>query len=887
MKNLSPMLKLLLISLLATTQLASAARPKPSAEPDFTKGESLVLGRKNRPTPWALGATGAFANIYYRDPRQIQITTVVDGSPAHGKLKAFDVILGVKSPLVKSKHKTGVAGMFNSEARKALSAAITEAEKKNGKLVLNIWRSKTELVEVPLEKVYPRRRDLAKARKAGKKHFKPVLVKPISGKKLSVTLTLPVKGAFSRTSPWNCKKTGTLIEDAAKYITKRNVGKGSAGIANYIDALGLLATGEKKYIVSVRDFARKKAKECEPLDIMEKGIKSWDGGYLNLFLTEYYLITKDEVVLPGIKALSTMLAYGQSGVGTWSHGMAAVKLNGLYGPSCSYGAMNSCSVVCAMSLVLAQKCGIITKPVNDAVERSRMFYEFYVDKGTIPYGDHKPAHNHDDNGRNSMAAVFFDLLGNKKATTYYTRMTLASHNRREVGHTGHFFGTQWGAIGASRGGPSASNSFIKNTRWFTELERRPEGNSVYQYQLKIDSHKYVRWSTTGQRLLQHCLPRKALYITGKGSSCITPFTDEEVKAVADAATFNPKGLSVKELMTALSSWSLVVRQSAAEELGRRDDNLVEELLIMMDSSSRFERYGACTALRYCGRGSEKVVDKIVSKIESDKDISFQFFAVYALRMLPEKRGEKPEYPHALGSVVNKAAPALLKLAAKKNPQGDPMQKLSGFIADLLLGGRRTDKSGFYPSGRGSEELDGKLLVPAMKAWLANPNGGVRSTASSVYKHASEENLKLLWPDIYYSTIHAAPSGVMFSGGVRADGLNIIAQNRFKEGIDMSLDYLYMDGWGKYKRPPAAFYALSHYGAHIKPYLEEMRTKEYETFIVDRKGKAKKGRAVNKVTRSWKHLFDNIDKEVKLRSIKPFLKGSTVKPPKKEFPQNEK
>ncbi len=94
-------------------------------------------------------------------------------------------------------------------------------------------------------------------------------------------------------------------------------------------------------------------------------------------------------------------------------------------------------------------------------------------------------------------------------------MTLASHDTLEGGHTGHFFGTQWGVLGASRGGPVAAHTFAKNTRWFTELERRVDGSSVYQYQLKGDHHKYGGWSTSGQRLLQHYLPRKALYITGK------------------------------------------------------------------------------------------------------------------------------------------------------------------------------------------------------------------------------------------------------------------------------------------------------------------------------------------------------------------------------------
>jgi hypothetical protein len=248
-------------------------------------------------------------------------------------------------------------------------------------------------------------------------------------------------------------------------------------------------------------------------------------------------------------------------------------------------------------LVLAQKCGITTAPVNDAVNRSRAFYRYYVDKGTIPYGEHPPAENYDGNGKNSMAAVFFDLLGDKDATQYFTRMTLASSYNREGGHTGHFFAWQWGALGASRGGPAAAQAFAMNTRWFTELERRYDGSSVYQYQLRGDNHKYKGWETTGQRLMQHCLPRKVLYLTGKVDSCVVPFTDADVKQTLDAATFNTKGLPVKELLAALGSWSLLVRQSAAKELGQREDDMVEPLIAMLNSPDRLWGLHGASILR--------------------------------------------------------------------------------------------------------------------------------------------------------------------------------------------------------------------------------------------------------------------------------------------------
>jgi hypothetical protein len=865
----------LLLVLFAFTHTFAAKEKKEAVEPDYTKGEQL----EQADSPWALGSTGAFGNIWHGDQRMIQIAGIASGSPAEGNLKQCDVIIGLISPKVNpfpqvrvdekcrrpgcgASGKAGDCGHFTWEARKVLSSAITETEKAGGKLVLNVWRPETESVTVP-----------PKSKKA-KPTTKLVLKQPLSAKIVQVSLTLPKKGTFSVSSPWKCEKTEALITDAAQAIVKNGL---KGGIPDDLNALGLLATGDTKYLPTVRDYVRKKAKDSEGFDIMgDEGISSWAGGYQNILMTEYYLLTKDETVLPGIKALSQYLAYGQSGVGTWSHGMADVKTYGLYGSAAAYGAMNSCSLVCAISLILAQKCGITTKPVNDAVNRSRAFYRYYVDKGTIPYGEHPPAEKYDANGKNSMAAVLFDLLGDKEATKYFARSTLASSCDREGGHTGHFFAWQWGALAASRGGPSAAQAFALNTRWFTELERRADGSSVYQYQLRSDPHKYGGWETTGQRLMQHCLPRKVLYITGKADSCIAPFTDAEVKETVDAATFEPKGLPVKDLLAALGSWSLVLRESAARELGQREDNVVEQLMVLLDSPNRYARYGACTALYYCGRNSDKAVAALVNKIENDKDMTLRFFAVNALQL--PKNIEK----NSLGNAVKSAAPALLKIAAVYDPEQDPLRMISGQISGMLFySGRVNDYRGYFPDGNGTENLDRKLLIAAMKAWLANPNGAARSMASEVYKHLSEKDLESLWSEIYLTAKYPSPAGAMFGNGVRANGAMMLAQNRFEEGIPLGLDYLYQDGWGKFARVPAAFNALSCYGAAMKPYLEEMRTREYERYV-----KSREPKEVKACVSAWQKLLDNIDKKIELRSIKPFLEAAGMKEPVKMFPPKE-
>ena len=582
-----------------------------------------------------------------------------------------------------------------------------------------------------------------------------------------------------------------------------------------------------------------------------------------------YLATGDEQVLPGLKALSTYLALGRSGVGTYSHGMSYVKYYGLYGPPSAYGAMNQCSITCIMSLALARKCGLKSKEIDDAVRIGTGFLRWYVDKGTIPYGDHEPKYYHDNNGRNSQAAVLFDLVGDKDAAKYFTRQALASYQIREEGHTGHYFSLQWGALGAGRGGPAAAHSFMRNTRWLTELERRPGGGSIFQRQLNTSERAYPDWSTTGQRLMRDCLPRKALYITGKGGSSFPAMTPEEVREAAEAGRLNHNtpGInkrilgksSVRALLDALGSWSLIVRGEAAKELGTRQDNVVKELIAMLNSPNRYARYGACVGLRYAGRESAEAVDALIDKVAGDPDMTLRFFATQALTLFGSN--ERSIYPNGLGDVPRKAAGSLLKLAAMRDPEQDPTGKMCRIITEVLF-----SDVGFYPNGKGVGNVDGALLIPALKAMLSNTNGSCRSVASRVYDDLDEDTLKQLWGDIYYATKVPAPSGVMFADGVRIAGIRILARHQTKEGLELGRAMLAIPDyiWGTYGRLLGVIPAVKPYGRGMREYFPVVE--HFVERLAKRGKKDKNLRAIEEAYEFMKKMAQPAD----LKSIRPFI-----------------
>ena len=170
-----------------------------------------------------------------------------------------------------------------------------------------------------------------------------------------------------------------------------------------------------------------------------------------IFLAEYVIATGDQTVLPGLRRLAIESANGQSVVGSWGHRFVGKETGRLGG----YGMMNSPGIPLTIGLALAKKAGIDDAKVSEAIEKSANLLRFYSGKGAIPYGDHRPwIQTHDDNGKNGMAAVLFDLLNEPEHAEYFSRMSVACHGpERDTGHTGNFCNMLWAMPGIARSGP--------------------------------------------------------------------------------------------------------------------------------------------------------------------------------------------------------------------------------------------------------------------------------------------------------------------------------------------------------------------------------------------------------------------------------------------------
>ena len=270
------------------------ASPLFAQVPDLTKGTQSV----DRQLTYNLGATGLRGWIYTKAAnnldaaqgrttlasRQILVTHVGAASPADGVVFLDDVILGVDGK------------PFGDDARKSIALAIQEAETeaRGGVLKLTVSRS---------------------------------------GKVQELSIKLMVMGTYSDSAPWSCEKSKRILDGAIKVLEKEEL---KADWAGPIQGLALLATGKPEYLPKLQHFAQRLAALHVNPNKKPSGPvwgNTWPLAYQNLFLCEYYMVTRDKEVLPAIEKNALSLARGQSMYGTFGHGFAALTRDGKFNGS--------------------------------------------------------------------------------------------------------------------------------------------------------------------------------------------------------------------------------------------------------------------------------------------------------------------------------------------------------------------------------------------------------------------------------------------------------------------------------------------------------------------------------------------------------------------------
>ena len=730
--------------------------PSQVANLDFTRGDKIPAGANH---DWTLGATGTrgwmFSNkLVTTDARQIVITQVAKDSPADGILAVGDVILGAG----------GVP--FSYDPRTELGKALTtaESEASGGNLSLVRYRA---------------------------------------GKTENVILKLPVLGTYSATAPYDCLKSQRILEQGCKALAKHVVNSSyrQNPITRSLNALALLASGNREYIPLIRKEAQWAA------DYSANSFQTWYYGYVIMLLSEYVMATGDDSVMPGLRRLALEAANGQSIVGSWGHRFA--QPDGRLG---GYGMMNSPGLPLTTSLSLARTAGVNDPAMDRAIERSASLLRFYIGKGAVPYGDHRPwIQTHEDNGKCGMAAVMFNLLGEVQGAEFFSRMSVASHGaERDTGHTGNFFNILWALLGVAQSGPQATGVWMQEFgSWYFDLARHWDGSFLHQGPPQMNKDSYQNWDCSGAYLLSYAMPLKKIYLTGKRPGVVTQLD----AASAQSLIFDGRGwnnmdrnsyydkLGKEELLSRLSSWSPVVRERAAMALGRQQDKVVGQLIRLLDAEGLYTRYGACQALKMQRTRGATAILALLKAFRSN-DLWLRILAAEALA--------------GIGEPARIAVPEMLVRLTKRDPKNDPRNMEQRYVSFALFNRR----GGLI--GQSLEGVDRKLLMEAVRAGLLNEDGRARSSIGSVYRNLTYDEIKPLLPAIHKAIIEPAPSGIMFADGIRMSGLELLTKYRINEGIELLVDYSRnQKKHASEKRILKVMEMLKTYGAHGKRVIPQL------------------------------------------------------------------
>lgn len=625
------------------------------------------------------GPIGVFAQLY---PEYLVVDSIEEGAPAESVLKKGDRITAVGGERLRGSQQT------------LFAEAIDKAESREGagKLALTVVR--------PVD-----------TNSAGAKGSLPA--------PMTVNLKIPVMGSYSPTAPYDCAKTDKLIRQAADAIVEHKA-YGRLGIG----LLGLLATGEKPYIEHVGKVL-KGSKKGRPNMYASKA--AWGSSYRLLTTCEYYLLTRDKSMLPEIREYAVAIAEAQDAAGLWNHRGANPDANfgKLHGRLYGYGAINQTSVALWIGLILSEKCGVKHEEVRNAIERTTARYSNWIGKGCLPYGNHQAMeHTLNNNGTSGSVAVGFRLAGNKEGARYYGMLSTASHEELLAGHAGPFFSTLWSGPGVNVVGPHAATAYAKNTRWFRTLSRTGTGLYVFEGPTGARAGEYL--GNTGSALLNLCLGRRAIYITGKEADKSIWMSPDRASAIARMGSENIFALDPPELIKRLSSPLPKVRYEASEALALNADDaeVWPALRALLAGDSRDARIGACTAIQ--ALKLDEAVDHLLAILTDRKeDLWLREKAVMALM--------------AIGEPARKCVPAMLEVIAQDEPQ-DPFDDL-----DRRLG---MAMESLAPDPY-ELEIDKKVFYRAVRKLLDHEHMWARTAGMRMLNNIPLEDLPLIVDKMLY------------------------------------------------------------------------------------------------------------------------------------------
>jgi hypothetical protein len=459
------------------------------------KGPDAVVGGWY----YNLGITGLRAILLKDRPAHLGVKYVFEGTPAHGKVKVDDIIIGANGKKFVVPHRNGysveVFGGHGPMTDFAAALDESQGDRLKGRLTLEVERN---------------------------------------GQPVQVTLDVGTKyGSYGKTFPIDCRKSDLILKELYAYIAKAQGDDGSWGGPPHdtFAPLALLASGNKAYLPLVKKNVQMHAKTTQARDAAE-GLVNWRYMSAAVVMSEYYLATGEKWVLPELQEVYDFLMTSQytdisqivkspthdqpkdnkRAIGGWGHNP------GFEG----YGPIAMLTGQGALSLAMMHRCGI-------KVDRTRheMAYDFLArgtgKNGYVWYADIPSSPDGwADMGRTGAAALA-NFLSPYEDRRF--KMQAMAH-ARVIGehpetlpdtHGSPIMGMGYAALGASID-PESFRKMMDNNRWWFTLAQCADGTFYFQPNRDYNAGDFTsgasRISASAVVALIFSAKEKNLYLTG-------------------------------------------------------------------------------------------------------------------------------------------------------------------------------------------------------------------------------------------------------------------------------------------------------------------------------------------------------------------------------------
>lgn len=462
-----------------------------------------------------LGITGLRAQLVADEPKALLIKYVFAKTPASGQIDIGDLIVGVNGKPFVDAHRNGYGmAVFGAHGPIAEFAEALEA-----------------CQMAPAK---------GKAGGAGKAPGQGKLSVMVRRGTTTREVTLDVgknNGSYAATYPDKCPKSERMVGEMLQYLIDHQQADGGFGYAvqNTFATLALLANGDRRHLPAIERCVRMLASTTRATDANRSGLINWHYMSAGIVLSEYYLATRQEWVLPELQEIHDFIAKSQylsmsqiNPEAKRSHPDSYPKgpedSHGGWGHNPGFEGYGPIAMVTgqgALAYSLMYRCGI-------AIDRTRhdAAYDF-LKRGTgangyVWYGDGVGGGPNDwaDPGRTGAAGIA-NAMSPYSDDVYRQRALL---HAKVIGdhpqsfpdtHGSPIMGMGYAAL-AAHVNPADFRRLMDANRWWFTMAQCPDGS--FYYQPNRDNAGYgedARMLATSVTAFIFTMPRRTLVMTGR------------------------------------------------------------------------------------------------------------------------------------------------------------------------------------------------------------------------------------------------------------------------------------------------------------------------------------------------------------------------------------